>query len=43
MAALGAALALVRLERHLPADAVHAEPPVALAAESPRTPAPAAA
>ncbi|MFF5444625.1 MFS transporter [Streptomyces sp. NPDC012888] len=27
VAALGAALALVRLERHLPAGAVHAEPP----------------
>ncbi|WP_327414043.1 MFS transporter [Streptomyces sp. NBC_01233] len=31
VAALGAALALVRLERHLPAEAVHAEPPVAAA------------
>ncbi|WP_404960097.1 MFS transporter [Streptomyces sp. 147326] len=29
VAALGAALALVRLERHLPAEAVHAEPRVA--------------
>ncbi|MGW3322978.1 MFS transporter [Streptomyces virginiae] len=28
VAALGAALALLRLERHLPAEAVHAEPPV---------------
>ncbi|MFD5410798.1 MFS transporter [Streptomyces nojiriensis] len=28
VAALGAALALLRLERHLPAGAVHAEPPV---------------
>ncbi|MEV7557874.1 MFS transporter [Streptomyces sp. NPDC089795] len=27
VAALGAALALLRLERHLPAEAVHAEPP----------------
>ncbi|MFE6838970.1 MFS transporter [Streptomyces sp. NPDC057705] len=32
VAALGAALALVRLERHLPAEAVHAEPPVIAAA-----------
>ncbi|MFJ3721225.1 MFS transporter [Streptomyces sp. NPDC090045] len=32
VAALGAALALVRLERHLPAEAVHAEPPAAAAA-----------
>uniref|UniRef100_A0AAU2JPP9 MFS transporter n=1 Tax=Streptomyces sp. NBC_00049 TaxID=2903617 RepID=A0AAU2JPP9_9ACTN len=31
VAALGAALALVRLERHLPAEAVHAEPPVTAA------------
>ncbi|MFF4386868.1 MFS transporter [Streptomyces sp. NPDC001552] len=29
VAALGAALALLRLERHLPAEAVHAEPPAA--------------
>ncbi|MFJ9644756.1 MFS transporter [Streptomyces sp. NPDC101206] len=29
VAALGAALALVRLERHLPAEAVYAEPPAA--------------
>lgn len=28
VAALGAALALLRLERHLPVEAVHAEPPV---------------
>ncbi len=34
-AALGAALALVRLERHLPAEAVHAEPPVAVAGATP--------
>lgn len=40
VAALGAALALVRLERHLPAEAVHAVPPVA--AQS-RPPVPAAA
>ncbi|MEU4728679.1 MFS transporter [Streptomyces sp. NPDC023588] len=40
VAALGAALALVRLEPHLPAEAVHAEPPVTTA---PRTPVPAAA
>lgn len=39
VAALGAALALLRLERHLPAEAVHAEPPAA----APRTLAPAAA
>lgn len=32
VAALGAALALLRLERHLPAEAVHAEPPVVLKA-----------
>ncbi|MDX3532791.1 MFS transporter [Streptomyces sp. MB09-01] len=32
VAALGAALALLRLERHLPAEAVHAEPPVAAGA-----------
>ncbi|WP_308364172.1 MFS transporter [Streptomyces sp. ISL-86] len=37
VAALGAALALVRLERHLPVEAVYAEPPVA-AAGSPRGP-----
>lgn len=30
VAALGAALALLRLERHLPAGAVHAEPPAAV-------------
>lgn len=41
VAALGAALALLRLERHLPAEAVHAEPPVRAAA--PRVAAPAAA
>ncbi|MFE3558454.1 MFS transporter [Streptomyces sp. NPDC059193] len=35
-AALGAALALLRLERHLPAHAVHAEPPAA--APAPRGP-----
>ncbi|MBT2482552.1 MFS transporter [Streptomyces sp. ISL-94] len=44
--ALGAALALVRLERHLPAEAVYAEPPVpaavAAAAPAPRPSAPAA-
>ncbi|OLZ71274.1 MFS transporter [Streptomyces amritsarensis] len=35
-AALGAALALLRLERHLPAEAVHAEPPAeAVRAEPP--------
>ncbi|CAM5478265.1 MFS transporter [Streptomyces avidinii] len=34
VAALGAALALLRLERHLPAEAVHAEPPVAVRAAS---------
>ncbi|MEU6301071.1 MFS transporter [Streptomyces erythrochromogenes] len=34
-AALGAALALVRLERHLPAEAVHAEPPAPVAAAVP--------
>lgn len=42
VAALGAALALLRLERHLPAGAVHAEPP-ATAAAAPRPPVPAAA
>lgn len=42
VAALGAALALVRLERHLPAEAVYAEPPVD-AADVPRGPVPAAA
>ncbi len=41
VAAVGAALALLRLERHLPAEAVHAEPP-APAAPAP-VPAPAAA
>ncbi|MEV7522492.1 MFS transporter [Streptomyces sp. NPDC091371] len=40
VSALGAALALVRLERHLPAEAVHAEPP---APAAPRAAAPAAA
>ncbi|WP_329385501.1 MFS transporter [Streptomyces sp. NBC_01351] len=40
--ALGAALALVRLERHLPAEAVYAEPPAAPEAPAaPRTAAPA--
>lgn len=39
VAALGAALALLRLERHLPAEAVYAEPPVPVAA----APAPATA
>ncbi|MER6250681.1 MFS transporter [Streptomyces sp. NPDC001584] len=34
VAALGAALALLRLERHLPAEAVHAEPPVVLKASA---------
>ncbi|MFG2994023.1 MFS transporter [Streptomyces sp. NPDC048257] len=45
VAALGAALALLRLERHLPAEAVHAEPPaVVKAAGAPVTaPAPATA
>ncbi|MFC9581696.1 MFS transporter [Streptomyces yangpuensis] len=47
VAALGAALALLRLERHLPAAAVHAEPPAAVAgsaeAAPDRRPAPAAA
>ncbi|MFD3700735.1 MFS transporter [Streptomyces sp. NPDC058646] len=38
-AALGAALALLRLERHLPAHAVHAEPPAAPAARRPPVPA----
>ncbi|MEU6867874.1 MFS transporter [Streptomyces sp. NPDC046876] len=32
LAAAGAALALLRLERHLPAEAVHAEPPAAVVA-----------
>ncbi|MFC9295861.1 MFS transporter [Streptomyces sp. NPDC057011] len=43
--ALGAALALVRLERHLPAEAVYAEPPapVGACAPAPRSSAPAAA
>ncbi|MFB6615422.1 MFS transporter [Streptomyces sp. NPDC085524] len=40
VSALGAALALVRLEPHLPAEAVHAEPP---APAAPRTSVPAAA
>lgn len=35
VAALGAAAALVRLERHLPAEAVHAEPPVPATAAAP--------
>ncbi|MET9696233.1 MFS transporter [Streptomyces sp. NPDC006529] len=35
VAALGAAGALVRLERHLPAEAVYAEPPVATAVAAP--------
>ncbi|MFJ6796635.1 MFS transporter [Streptomyces sp. NPDC091268] len=48
VAALGAALALVRLERHLPADAVYAEPPAgpepaAEPAAAPRPPVVAAA
>ncbi|MEU9103590.1 MFS transporter [Streptomyces xanthophaeus] len=43
VAALGAALALLRLERHLPAEAVHAEPPAPAPAPSPRPPVPAAA
>ncbi|MEV7583119.1 MFS transporter [Streptomyces erythrochromogenes] len=34
-AALGAALALVRLERHLPAEAVYAEPPAPVAGATP--------
>ncbi|WP_314244698.1 MFS transporter [Streptomyces kutzneri] len=34
VAALGAALALLRLERHLPAEAVHAEHPVVLKASA---------
>ncbi|MEV8536028.1 MFS transporter [Streptomyces sp. NPDC051211] len=42
VAALGAALALIRLEPHLPAEAVHAEPPAPAAADGPRSPAPAA-
>lgn len=43
VAAAGAALALVRLERHLPAEAVHAEPAaVAAAADAPAAAAPAA-
>ncbi|MFJ7164665.1 MFS transporter [Streptomyces globosus] len=41
-AATGCALALVRLERHLPADAVHAEPPRLPAADAPDAPAAAA-
>ncbi|MEU7552042.1 MFS transporter [Streptomyces sp. NPDC044571] len=36
LTATGAALALVRLERHLPAEAVRAEPPVAVAGAQPR-------
>ncbi|MGW6982289.1 MFS transporter [Streptomyces sp. NPDC054932] len=40
VAALGAALALLRLERHLPAEAVHAEPPAVV---EPAAPAPATA
>ncbi|MFD7559778.1 MFS transporter [Streptomyces sp. NPDC059835] len=42
VSALGAALALVRLEPHLPAEAVYAEPPVPAAGRTP-APAPAAA
>ncbi|MFJ4774996.1 MFS transporter [Streptomyces sp. NPDC088762] len=40
--ALGAALALVRLERHLPAVAVYAEPPAPVAAGAPAAPRPSA-
>ncbi|WP_051806748.1 MFS transporter [Streptomyces sp. NRRL F-2664] len=39
VAALGAALALLRLERHLPAEAVHAEPPGTAAVTAGRRPA----
>ncbi|MFD9358807.1 hypothetical protein [Streptomyces sp. NPDC060031] len=39
VAALGSALALVRLEPHLPVGAVHTEPPAA----APRPPVPVAA
>ncbi|MFG2879183.1 MFS transporter [Streptomyces sp. NPDC048337] len=35
--AVGAALALVRLERHLPAEAVHAQAPAPIAASAPGT------
>ncbi|MCX4801489.1 MFS transporter [Streptomyces sp. NBC_01214] len=38
VAALGAALALLRLERHLPAEAVYAEPPAAPGPPPPRRP-----
>lgn len=37
-AASAAALILIRLERHLPAQAVHAEPPVEAGAEAPEAP-----
>ncbi|MFB7784965.1 MFS transporter [Streptomyces vinaceus] len=40
LAAAGAALALVRLERRLPAEAVHPQPSVVAAASAPRIPAP---
>ncbi|MFB6807875.1 MFS transporter [Streptomyces sp. NPDC056387] len=40
VAAAGAALALVRLERRLPAEAVYPQPSVVAAASAPRTPAP---
>ncbi|MFJ6049109.1 MFS transporter [Streptomyces sp. NPDC092307] len=43
VAALGAALALLRLERHLPAEAVHAEPPVVRGAAARPVPVTAAA
>ncbi|MGW7440510.1 MFS transporter [Streptomyces sp. NPDC054849] len=42
-AALGASLALLRLERHLPAEAVHAEPPAPAASPGPPAPVPAPA
>lgn len=42
VAAVGAALALVRLERHLPAEAVHAEPPAVIAAPKAEAAGPAA-
>ncbi len=38
VAALGAALALLRLERHLPAQAVHAHPPAAMTPGRPLAP-----
>ncbi|MEV7617288.1 MFS transporter [Streptomyces sp. NPDC089799] len=36
LTALGSALALLRLERHLPADAVYAEPPAPVTGSAPR-------